>query len=88
MKDYGEKHNVLAKHEDLTQVVHSTKAGGELSWANSSKEYAFDCSCGCRWFIPLEAPMGADWGVCSCRKSPRAGLLTFEHQGCDEFKSE
>ena len=26
-----------------------------------------------------------DWGVCANPKSPRAGLLTFEHQGCPEF---
>jgi len=26
-----------------------------------------------------------DWGVCANPKSPRAGLLTFEHQGCPAF---
>ena len=45
-----------------------------------------DCSCGCDWFLPLQAlPM--DWGVCSNPQSPRCGLLTFEHQGCPFFTS-
>jgi hypothetical protein len=44
-----------------------------------------DCSCGCRYFVPLAEPFGADWGVCANPLSPRAGLLTFEHQGCPFF---
>lgn len=46
-----------------------------------------DCSCGCRYFAPL-APAGVstDWGCCLNKKSPRGGLLTFEHQGCREFE--
>src|SRR5438105_7658427 len=40
-----------------------------------------DCSCGCRWFLELQA-LPYDWGVCSNPQSPRCGLLTFEHQGC------
>jgi hypothetical protein len=46
---------------------------------------AADCSCGCRHFARLEGSLGADWGVCMNKRSPRAGLLTFEHQGCPEF---
>lgn len=46
-----------------------------------------DCSCGCKWFLKLQAlPM--DWGVCANPLSPRCGLLTFEHQGCAFFTSE
>jgi len=45
------------------------------------------CSHGCRFYLPLEDRgengIGGDWGVCINPKSPRAGLLTFEHQGCD-----
>jgi hypothetical protein len=44
-----------------------------------------DCSCGCVHFLPLNGEVGMDWGVCANPKSPRAGLLTFEHQGCPEF---
>jgi len=35
--------------------------------------------------LPLQA-MPYDWGVCSNPRSPRCGLLTFEHQGCWEFE--
>ena len=46
-----------------------------------------DCSCGCRWFLPLQC-QPYDWGVCSNPRSPRCGLLTFEHMGCPEFEAE
>lgn len=45
-----------------------------------------DCSCGCYWFWELDGGLGADWGVCCNRQSPRAGLLTFEHMGCKFFQ--
>ena len=45
-----------------------------------------DCSSGCKHFIPLEGRVGMDWGVCSEPRSPRAGLLTFEHMGCPFFE--
>ena len=45
-----------------------------------------DCSCGCRYFVALApSSLALDWGCCLNKKSPRAGLLTFEHQGCREF---
>lgn len=49
-----------------------------------------DCSSGCKWYLPLE-DQPADWGVCSNPKSPRCGLLTFEHMGgkeCFEYYDE
>ncbi len=46
-----------------------------------------DCSGGCRWYRPLDGPLGADWGVCTNPKSHRCGLLTFEHQGCWAFEA-
>ncbi|HEY3078580.1 MAG TPA: hypothetical protein VGM69_01605 [Chloroflexota bacterium] len=30
-----------------------------------------DCSCGCRWFVPLAGKLGLDWGVCANPLSPR-----------------
>lgn len=59
-------------------------------WGERSREenWGPDCSCGCRHFLQLELPLGADWGVCSNPRSPRAGLLTFEHQGCREFEED
>lgn len=47
-----------------------------------------DCSAGCRYFMPLEGKHGMDWGVCTEPRSPRAGLLTFEHMGCQYFEQE
>lgn len=47
-----------------------------------------DCSCGCRHFLPLRGGLGCDWGVCANARSPRVGLLTFEHQGCPNFEAE
>jgi hypothetical protein len=45
-----------------------------------------DCSCNCRWFHELSGTRGMDWGVCANPKSPRAGLLTFEHMGCPQYE--
>jgi hypothetical protein len=45
-----------------------------------------DCSSGCRHFVKLAGDSGNDWGVCANPDSPRAGLLTFEHQGCAAFE--
>lgn len=55
-------------------------------WGRRSRDedWGPDCSCGCLHFQSLEAH--SDWGVCSNPKSPRAGMLTFEHQGCREFE--
>src|SRR5262249_21175432 len=50
--------------------------------------HSVDCSCGCRYYVPLEGKEGADWGVCANPRSTRAGLLTFEHQGCEFFEGE
>lgn len=52
---------------------------GSVSRENS------DCSCGCKWYLPLMAAP-VDWGVCSNKESHRAGKLTFEHQGCPHFE--
>lgn len=69
--------------------------GGEVvRWANLTLAYP-DCSTGCRYFRRLHDKYhraeDADWGVCVNPDSPRAGLLTFEHQageGCWECKPE
>jgi hypothetical protein len=45
-----------------------------------------DCSSNCRWFHILAGERGRDWGVCANPTSPRAGLLTFEHQGCPKYE--
>jgi hypothetical protein len=56
--------------------------------AGSGEDYRGDCSCGCKWFLPLEGELRLDWGVCTNRASHRVGLLTFEHQGCRHFEMD
>ena len=46
------------------------------------------CSCGCRYFVPLNGALASDWGACGNPASPRAGLLTWEHQGCRVFEQD
>jgi len=40
----------------------------------------------CRWFQPLLRAGALDWGVCANAQSPRAGLLTYQEQGCPHFE--
>lgn len=75
------------RHESLHGIVRRLPSDFE-PWGQRSREdeWGPDCSCGCRWFIRLEADLQFDWGICANSRSPRAGLLTFEHQGCAEFE--
>lgn len=61
--------------------------GGKVErWTDPDVGYP-DCSCGCKFFVPLADELRYDWGVCSKPGTPRAGLLTWEHQagfGCFE----
>ena len=67
--------------------------GGKVErWKHVDLSYP-DCSAGCKWFVPLydEGWDGADadWGGCTNPNSPRAGLLTWEHQAgfnCYEYQ--
>ena len=72
-------------HEQLWVVAKKLPTDFEPWGKRSDDERGADCSCGCRHFLPCEK-VGADWGVCANPKSPRAGLLTFEHMGCKEFE--
>lgn len=75
------------RHELLLGMVRRLPSDFEPYGRRSRDEdWGPDCSCGCRWFIPLEGDLRFDWGVCCNPKSPRCGLLTFEHQGCREFE--
>lgn len=71
-------------HEKLLKIVRTLETDyepyGKVERDNS------DCSCGCRHFAKLAGDAGEEWGVCVNRDSARAGLLTFEHQGCPEFE--
>lgn len=63
--------------------------GGEIKrWADVDKDYP-DCSRGCKHFVKLDRNLGNDWGVCANKNSPRAGMLTWEHQtGVNCFEKE
>lgn len=67
-----------------------TDYGGEVERWKDGSDYP-DCSCGCKWYLPLEGALGSDWGVCAKPNAPRAGLLTFEHQAgyrCFEYQKD
>jgi hypothetical protein len=67
---------------------YDTYGGDVHRWSDPELGYP-DCSVGCKHFVPLVAPYTSDWGICSKRGAPRAGLLTFEHQagqGCFEWE--
>lgn len=72
---HAQLHRVLKKlPSDFTPYGQRERAGQD------------DCSCGCEHYIPMAPPLQEDWGVCVHPTGPRAGMLTFEHQGCDRFK--
>lgn len=62
---------------------YSDYGGSVVRWRYIDLDYP-DCSSGCRWFVPLydanNDSWDCDWGVCTNPQSPRAGLLTWEHQ--------
>jgi hypothetical protein len=74
------------RHEPLLQVL--KRLPSDFEPYGERPRHGPDCSWGCRWFIPLEHGLRYDWGVCHNPRSPRSGLLTFEHQGCAEFEEE
>ena len=84
LEDYGHsrhfKKRVSDRHKLLWQVCRdkpSYEDGTDTEQHNKP-----DCSCGCVFHHALDGITGMDWGVCCCPQSPRAGLLTFEHMGC------
>ena len=76
-------------HSHLRKIVKAlpsdyTDYGGSVERWKDDDDYP-DCSCGCKFFAPLDGKLGADWGVCTNPNGPRCGMLTFEHQtgrGC------
>jgi len=77
------------RHDPLHSILKKLPSDFE-PWGERSREHDSgpDCSCGCRWFVKLEGMLRYDWGVCYNPTSPRAGLLTFEHQGCPAFEGD
>lgn len=77
------------RHRTLLEIV-KRQPSDFAPWGERSREedWGPDCSCGCRWYVRLEPGLQLDWGVCRNAASPRAGLLTFEHQGCRQFEAD
>ena len=73
------------RQHDLLHLVCIHRPTDFVPYGIRQREAA-DCSCGCRHFMTLAGDLGADWGVCANPRSPRTGLLTFEHQGCEFFE--
>lgn len=74
----------MINHKKLLKIVKSDPKdyapfGKVERWADDKKSYP-DCSCGCKFALPVDGKLGADWIVCTNSKSHRCGLLTFEHQ--------
>lgn len=75
------------RHRSLLSIVKRLPTDFEPYGERSrDSDWGPDCSCGCRHFLPLEGALSTDWGACANPGSPRCGLLTFEHQGCDRFE--
>jgi len=72
-------------HEHLLEIVE--RLPSDFEPYGRRKRLGPDCSCGCKHFLLLAGQLGYDWGVCAHPKSPRCGLLTFEHQGCPKFEA-
>lgn len=80
------------RHLALRQLV-KTDPRDYQDWGLRVREqidggFLQDCSAGCKHACLLDGDLGADWLVCGNPKSHRAGLLTFEHQGCDKFERD
>jgi hypothetical protein len=77
-----------ATHDELVQIMIAKPTDFD-PWGNRTRDDPDtchnDCSCGCNFYHVLDGEVRSDWGVCTNPKSPRVGLLTFEHQGCPEW---
>lgn len=77
-------HTEKPLHEQLL-TIYRRLPSDYLPYGERERDEA-DCSCDCKHFLKLPGKLGMDWGVCANPDSPRAGLLTFEHQGCEQFE--
>jgi hypothetical protein len=77
---------VQRTHEELWAVCKKLPSDFEPYGERSREIGGPDCSCGCTLYHVLIGAAGWDWGVCVNPRSPRQGLLTFEHQGCLHYQ--
>lgn len=81
----------MTDHKRLLGLVHYHRLDYKpygLDDRDQGAAPAPDCSSGCRWARWLEGDLGMDWCVCTNPLSHRAGLLTFEHQGCRKAEAD
>jgi len=83
---------LMQKHEHMLSIMHKLPGDyvpwGEVErWEDPARPYP-DCSCGCKFACWLDGDLASDWCVCTNPGSHRVGLLTFEHQGCEQFEAE
>lgn len=84
--DAPDRSDARSQHERLWQLVTKLPTDFEPYGSRSrDDDWGPDCSCGCKYFLPLRGALAADWGVCANLQSPRSSLLTFEHMGCRLF---
>ena len=82
----GEESRPELCHQQLWQVC--KRLPGDYEPYGTQERVMGDCSSGCKWYHTLTGEASYDWGVCGNPKSHRAGLLTFEHQGCPLCEQE
>ena len=85
------RHQALRNACKILPSDYAGYGGDAVRWDRDIRVDA-DCSGGCAWWAALHSPergeRDEDWGVCCNPKSPRMGLLTWEHQaGRDCFQT-
>ena len=75
----------MDEHERLVRL--SIRKPDDYEPYGTTERNSGDCSCNCRFALKLAGSLGSDWVVCSNPASHRAGLLTFEHQGCLKYEA-
>jgi hypothetical protein len=80
----------MSQHKRFLTVVKNLPQ--DYAPYGSTEREGFDCSCGCKHYVPVHddstRDASMDWGVCTNAASHRSGMLTFEHQGCNKFEKD
>jgi len=74
--------------EDEVRTIHdrwSKRLNRDQSSAQYRDEWYGEQCLHCRFYVPLEPPLGFDYGVCANFESPLDGRVMFEHDGSDWF---
>lgn len=59
--------------------------GKPVHRADQGQGYCFQCL-HCRYYLPLDGRLGADWGACSSAASQYDRQVVFEHWTCPEYE--